>query len=124
MPPLDWDKLMAAKPTELSEEDVEEFYESLVSFNPEDESDTRRLQKLFDVSRVIMKAKNELCKEIMEEFEKEVKANVKQNMAMASKEKELQKKIKELERLCLSYRNMDVRGPPVGLYRGGWLWTR
>lgn len=31
MPPLDWDKLMAAKPTELSEEDVEEFYESLVS---------------------------------------------------------------------------------------------
>ena len=31
MPPLDWDKLMAAKPTELSEEDVEEFYQSLVS---------------------------------------------------------------------------------------------
>ncbi|XP_061195068.1 centrosomal protein of 290 kDa-like isoform X3 [Saccostrea echinata] len=98
MPPLDWDKLMAAKPTELSEEDVEEFYESLVSYNPEDESDTGKLQKLFDVSRVIMKAKNEACEEIMEEYEKEVKASKKKEEAMASKEKELQKKIAELEK--------------------------
>lgn len=89
---------MAAKPTELSEEDVEEFYESLVSFNPEDESDSGRLQKLFDVSRVIMKAKNESCEEIMEEYEKEVKASKKKEEAMASKEKELQKKITELEK--------------------------
>uniref|UniRef100_K1PYW1 Centrosomal protein of 290kDa coiled-coil region domain-containing protein n=1 Tax=Magallana gigas TaxID=29159 RepID=K1PYW1_MAGGI len=98
MPPLDWDKLMAAKPTELSEEDVEEFYESLVSFNPEDESDAGRLQKLFDVSRVIMKAKNESCEEIMEEYEKEVKASKKKEEAMASKEKEYLKKIQELEK--------------------------
>lgn len=98
MPPVDWDKLMAAKPMELSEEDMEEFYESLVLFNPEDESDTGRLQKMFDVSRVIMKAKNESCEEIMREYEKEVKANVKQKMTMAYKEKELQKKIIELEK--------------------------
>ncbi|XP_056015074.1 centrosomal protein of 290 kDa-like [Ostrea edulis] len=98
MPPLDWDKLMAAKPSELSEEDVEEFYESIVSYNPEDESNAGRLQKLFDVSRVIMKNKHESCEEIMEEYEKEVKASKKKEESMASKEKEMQKKISELEK--------------------------
>lgn len=49
----------------------------LKQFNPEDESDAGRLQKLFDVSRVIMKAKNESCEEIMEEYEKEVKSSKK-----------------------------------------------
>ena len=29
MPPLEWDKIMAAQPDSLSEEDVDNFYESL-----------------------------------------------------------------------------------------------
>lgn len=73
---------------------------SFFQFNPEDESDTRRLQKLFDVSRVIMKAKNESCEEIMEEFEKEVKANVKQ-----SRSRSLQKK---LSLNCFSFSNSGM----------------
>lgn len=59
----------------------------LIQFNPEDESDTGRLQKLFDVSRVIMKAKNESCEEIMEEYEKEVKASKKKGGSRSLREK-------------------------------------
>ena len=31
MAPLDWEKLMAATPSKLSDDQVDEFYESLVS---------------------------------------------------------------------------------------------
>ena len=30
MPPLEWDKVMAAKPDSLSEDDVDNFYEAFV----------------------------------------------------------------------------------------------
>jgi hypothetical protein len=30
MPPLEWDKVMAAKPAKLSDDEVDTFYESLV----------------------------------------------------------------------------------------------
>lgn len=59
----------------------------LKQFNPEDESDAGRLQKLFDVSRVIMKAKNESCEEIMEEYEKEVKSSKKKGWLRSLKNK-------------------------------------
>lgn len=52
----------------------------ILQYNPEDESNAGRLQKLFDVSRVIMKNKHESCEEIMEEYEKEVKASKKKGL--------------------------------------------
>lgn len=58
-------------------------------FNPEDESDAGRLQKLFDVSRVIMKAKNESCEEIMEEYEKEVKSSKKKGWSRSLRKKSI-----------------------------------
>lgn len=58
-------------------------------FNPEDESDAGRLQKLFDVSRVIMKAKNESCEEIMEEYEKEVKSSKKKGWSRSLRKKRI-----------------------------------
>lgn len=63
------------------------FFLLLNQFNPEDESDAGRLQKLFDVSRVIMKAKNESCEEIMEEYEKEVKASKKKGWSRSLRQK-------------------------------------
>ena len=30
MPPLEWDKVMAAKPASLSEDEIDSFYESLI----------------------------------------------------------------------------------------------
>jgi len=33
MPPLEWDKVMAAKATKLSDDEVEEFYESFLEVN-------------------------------------------------------------------------------------------
>lgn len=65
------------------------FFFLLIQFNPEDESDSGRLQKLFDVSRVIMKAKNESCEEIMEEYEKEVKASKKKGGSRSLEKKSL-----------------------------------
>ena len=53
----------------------------LIQFSAEDESNAGKLQKLFDVSRVIMKTKHESCEEIMEEYEKEVKSSKKKGMS-------------------------------------------
>ena len=33
MPPLEWDKVMAAKPGSLSEDEVQSFYEAFIQVN-------------------------------------------------------------------------------------------
>ncbi|KAJ8314697.1 hypothetical protein KUTeg_006847 [Tegillarca granosa] len=97
MPPLEWDKVMAATPAKLSDDDVEEFYESLVSYDPTPESDAAKLQKLFEVAKAVMKNKNESVEDMMNEFEKEAKESKKKEEALLSEQDKLKKKIAELE---------------------------
>ncbi|CAC5417989.1 unnamed protein product [Mytilus coruscus] len=102
MPPLEWDKVMSAKVASLSDDQIEEFYESMIGFNVDDVAETGKLQKLFDVAKVVMKSKHEA----MEEEAKEA----------ATKDKQAQSKIKELEKKVAE---LEKYGPETGGAAGG-----
>ncbi|KAK3096658.1 hypothetical protein FSP39_002154 [Pinctada imbricata] len=98
MPPLEWDKVMAAKPDSLSDDDVDDFYQKLVDYDPEDVTEVGKLQKLFVMSKAIMRSKHEACEEVMAEYEKEVAASAKKEEQFKKDEEKLKKKVDELEK--------------------------
>lgn len=51
-----------------------------MQYNPEDVSEPGKLQKLFEVSKLVMKAKHESVEETIEEFEKETKKSQKKGL--------------------------------------------
>ncbi|XP_053396760.1 centrosomal protein of 290 kDa-like [Mercenaria mercenaria] len=97
MPPLEWDKVMAAKPSKLSDDEIEGFYEALVDFDPT-EDDVAKLKQLFKVTQAIMKSRNDQVEEIMDEMEKETKQQKKKEQELIAERKELEKKVEELEK--------------------------
>ncbi|OWF51997.1 centrosomal protein of 290 kDa-like [Mizuhopecten yessoensis] len=104
MPPLEWDRVMAATPEKISEDDVEEFYENFIGYNPSDQSDPEKLRKLFEVSKVVMKTKHESIEETIQMFEKET--------AEAQKKEESQNK--EIEKLKKKMAEVEKFGPETG----------
>ncbi|KAL3881749.1 hypothetical protein ACJMK2_028144 [Sinanodonta woodiana] len=97
MPPLDWDKVMSAKPASLKDDEVDAFYEELVSYDPT-ETDAAKLQQLFKVAKKVMKSKHDQVEEAMDVMEKEAKDSKKKEQEMKNEIKDLEKKMKELEK--------------------------
>ncbi|XP_060063320.1 centrosomal protein of 290 kDa-like [Ylistrum balloti] len=98
MPPLEWDKVMATVPEKISEDDLEDFYESFVAYNPSEQSDPEKLRKLFEVSKVVMKTKHESIEETIQMFEKETVDAQKKEEAQNKEIDKLKKKVAELEK--------------------------
>ncbi|KAL4233575.1 hypothetical protein ACF0H5_008256 [Mactra antiquata] len=97
MPPLEWDKVMAASPTKLSDDEVDSFYESLVGYDPT-EDDPSKLKQLFKVAKAVMKSRNDQVEEIMDEMEKEAKQTKKKEQELLGQIKDLEKKTQDLEK--------------------------
>ncbi|WAR07060.1 CE290-like protein [Mya arenaria] len=97
MAPLDWDKIMGADPAKLSDDDADTFFEELVGYDPK-ENDPEKLKQLFKVTRGVMKARHDQVEEMMEEMEKETKASKKKEQELLKHQKELDKKIQDLEK--------------------------
>ncbi|XP_071137463.1 centrosomal protein of 290 kDa-like isoform X1 [Mytilus edulis] len=109
MPPLEWDKVMSAKVASLSDDQIEEFYESMIDFKVDDVVETGKLQKLFDVAKVVMKSKHEVGEEVLKTMEEEAKEAATKDKQAQSKMKELEKKVAELGKY----------GPETGGAAGG-----
>lgn len=109
MPPLEWDKVMSAKPDGLSEEDIDTFYEQLADFEASSETDAEKLKKLFAVTKSVMKSKHQQGEEVMEEFEKEAKVAKRREKELQTEKDKLDKRVAELEKF----------GPETGGAAGG-----
>ncbi|XP_071113169.1 centrosomal protein of 290 kDa-like [Haliotis cracherodii] len=98
MPPLAWDRVMAADASKLSEDDADAFYEMLSEGDVGGETDAGKLQQLFKVTKSVMMNRNQQCEEMIEEMEKETKAAKKKEQEMVNEQDKLKKEISDLKK--------------------------
>jgi hypothetical protein len=56
---LDWKRLLSLSPEDLSEEEKDDLYGSLIWYNPEPNIDTNHLKVLFRITQDVLKYKGE-----------------------------------------------------------------
>jgi hypothetical protein len=62
---LDWKKLLSVSPEDLTDEEKDDLYGSLIWYNPEHNIDAHHLKVLFHVTQDILKYKGEqVCSSI------------------------------------------------------------
>jgi hypothetical protein len=60
---LDWDRLLSLSTDDLSEEEKDDLYGSLIWYNPEPNAGSHQLKVLFHVTQDVLKYKGEqVCK--------------------------------------------------------------
>ncbi|PVD27873.1 hypothetical protein C0Q70_10448 [Pomacea canaliculata] len=98
MAPLEWDTIMAARPSALTEEAADNMYDILKEAEVNDGEDVKRLVQLFKVTQAVMINRNNMVEESMAEAEEEVKKARKKEQELKSEMEKLQKEISELKR--------------------------
>ncbi|XP_041354240.1 centrosomal protein of 290 kDa-like [Gigantopelta aegis] len=98
MAPVDWDTVMKAKTSSLSDDDADNLFALLSEGDPGDETDAARLKKLFLVTRAVMVNKHQQAEGLMDEVEKEAVQNTKKEQEKEKEIKQLRKQIEELEK--------------------------
>ncbi|KAL8608877.1 hypothetical protein ACOMHN_056041 [Nucella lapillus] len=98
MAPIEWDSVMAAKPSSLSEDDADSFYDMLKEADMEGESDMNRLKQVFKVVRSVMINRHNMVEESMAEAENETKKARKKEQELKLEHERLQKELSEVKR--------------------------
>jgi len=66
---LDWDRLLSLSPDDLSEEEKDNLYGSLIWYNPEPNIGADQLKVLFRVTQDLLKYKGEqVCNSMLHRF--------------------------------------------------------
>ncbi|PSN58155.1 hypothetical protein C0J52_01000 [Blattella germanica] len=103
---LDWKRLLSLSPEDLSEEEKDDLYASLIWYTPEGNIDAERLKVLFRVTQDVLKYKGEQVESLVVELDD---LAVRQGEEEARRSQNLIEEIEELRaQLSLSKRNESL----------------